>query len=216
MHTHTLKQNLGSWLPAWAAYWQLGRRESRRQTDREEPIQGPCAYGGNTVSHFYRASLLWRKDLRKQPSRLKEKFQAYWLKSVVFSFFWRTHHFCTRQSASALCKQKQKKLSRNRLSLAERPGSETHCPHLLPCCPCDETCQTPPDWKPLCSSPIMTISVIRCSCSQDAPRSLQNPLTLPAAPSPGLVSTSSTTVCLQDCLTTPAPAGSLICWPQEA
>ena len=53
----------------------------------------------------------------------------------------------------------------------------THGPHLLPCCLCDDTRQTPPDWRPLCSSLIMTISVIRCSCSQDALRSLQKPLT---------------------------------------
>ena len=178
MHTHTLEQNLGSWLPAWAASWQqVGRRESRRQTDRQRWTYKRSICPWSRHSHFYRASLPWRKDLRQQPSRLKEKFQAYWLKSVVFSSCRRTHHFFTRQSASALCKQKQKNLSRDGLSLAERPGSVTHGPHLLPCCLCDETRQTPPNWRPLCSSLIMTISVIRCSCSQDALRSLQKPLT---------------------------------------
>ena len=44
-----------------------------------------------------------------------------------------------RQSAYALCKQKTEKPFKRWESLAEMPRSVTHCPHLLPCCLCDET-----------------------------------------------------------------------------
>lgn len=87
-----------------------------------------------------------------------------------------------RQSAYALCKQKTEKPFKRWESLAEMPHSVTHCPHL-PVVFVMRHVQTPPDWRPLCSSLIMTVSVITSSCSQDAPHSPLSPSSAKATPS---------------------------------
>lgn len=139
----------------------------------------------------------------------------------MFSYYLRTYHFCMRQSAYALCKQKTEKPFKRWESLAEMPHSVAHCPHL-PCCLCDETRPDPSRLKAplllanndsLCDNEQLlpgctALSFVAFVCKSYSLCMEPRPLTsLP---------TLSTIVCLGGSLPTSAPPGSLICCPQAA